>query len=140
MTGCTFGKGNLIHHDHGKNVYTFVRRADGKTVRIVTRPDAWPPDPPEREGLFGKIRAGTASEAEHHRFQELQDERALAVLTLPEGQLFEVQQSTTTLPRAARSIASIACERCGEITRESHIRRVNGLKLCIPCASALQAA
>ena len=30
LTGCTFGKGNLIHRDWGKNAYTFFRRSDGK--------------------------------------------------------------------------------------------------------------
>ncbi len=25
LTGCTFGKGNMIHRDYGKNAYTFVR-------------------------------------------------------------------------------------------------------------------
>ena len=34
LTGCTFGKGNLIHHDFGKNAYTFVRRSDGRAVRV----------------------------------------------------------------------------------------------------------
>ena len=24
LTGCTFGKGNLIHQDHGKNAFTFL--------------------------------------------------------------------------------------------------------------------
>ena len=26
MAGCTFGKGNLIFKDYGKQVYTFIRR------------------------------------------------------------------------------------------------------------------
>jgi formylmethanofuran dehydrogenase subunit E len=26
LTGCTFGKGNLIHKDYGKNVFTFYDR------------------------------------------------------------------------------------------------------------------
>ena len=25
LTGCTFGKGNLIHRDHGKSVFAFIR-------------------------------------------------------------------------------------------------------------------
>ena len=29
MTGCTFGKGNLIHLDYGKNAFTFIRCSDG---------------------------------------------------------------------------------------------------------------
>lgn len=40
MTGCTFGKGNLVHRDHGKNAYTFVRRSDGRAVRVSIRADA----------------------------------------------------------------------------------------------------
>lgn len=30
MTGCTFGKGNLIFRDHGKHVYTFLNRKTGE--------------------------------------------------------------------------------------------------------------
>ncbi len=40
LTGCTFGKGNLIHRDYGKNAFTFVRRSDNKAIRILTKPDA----------------------------------------------------------------------------------------------------
>jgi len=35
LTGCTFGKGNLIYMDYGKNAFTFYRRSDGKAIRIV---------------------------------------------------------------------------------------------------------
>jgi formylmethanofuran dehydrogenase subunit E len=46
LTGCTFGKGNLIHLDHGKNTFTFYRRSDGKGIRVVSRPEAFgKPDP-----------------------------------------------------------------------------------------------
>lgn len=34
VTGCTFGKGNLIFLDYGKHVYTFYNRNTGKGVRI----------------------------------------------------------------------------------------------------------
>ncbi len=30
LTGCTYGKGNLIHKDYGKNAFTFYRRRDNK--------------------------------------------------------------------------------------------------------------
>ncbi len=36
LTGCTFGKGNHSHLDHGKNAYTFIRRSDGKAIRVST--------------------------------------------------------------------------------------------------------
>ena len=40
LTGCTFGKGNLIHRDWGKNAFSFFRRSDGRAIRISLRPDA----------------------------------------------------------------------------------------------------
>ena len=39
LTGCTYGKGNLIHKDYGKNAFTFYRRRDNKAIRLVTRRD-----------------------------------------------------------------------------------------------------
>src|SRR5512143_3431096 len=35
ITGCTFGKGNLIFRDYGKHVYTVYHRRTGKGVRIA---------------------------------------------------------------------------------------------------------
>ncbi|MDI6728645.1 MAG: formylmethanofuran dehydrogenase subunit E family protein, partial [Thermodesulfovibrionales bacterium] len=34
LTGCTFGKGNLIFKDYGKQVYTFMKRPSGDAIRI----------------------------------------------------------------------------------------------------------
>ena len=42
MAGCTFGKGNLIFRDYGKQVYTFIRRADSVGVRLAID---WQPSP-----------------------------------------------------------------------------------------------
>ena len=64
LTGCTFGKGNLVHRDHGKNAYTFVRRSDGRAVRVSGRPDAFGFRDPEWEGLFAKVRSGRATSEE----------------------------------------------------------------------------
>lgn len=133
LTGCTFGKGNLIHRDYGKNAYTFIRRADGKAVRIVTRPDAWGQDNPERAALFQKVRAGTITPEEEKRYWELQGERALSILTVPEDQLFDVREVEAEIPRPARMHQSVQCDRCGEMTMETRIRRYEGQNLCIPC-------
>lgn len=133
MTGCTFGKGNLIHLDYGKNAFIFYRRSDGKAIRITTRPDGWPPEPEERQMLFQKVRAGTATEAERARFQELHVQRALAVMEVPEEHLFEVREIQGSPPKKARIHTSITCDSCGESTMETRIRRFNGQNLCIPC-------
>ncbi|MEO6458534.1 MAG: FmdE family protein [Chloroflexia bacterium] len=133
LTGCTFGKGNLIHLDYGKNAYTFIRRSDGHAIRIVSRPDGWPADNPERKALLERIKSGTASEAEQGRYWELQEERALAVMELPEAQLFDVRQVAAEVPKSARLNASVNCEGCGEPTMETRIHRFDGRNLCIPC-------
>ena len=34
ICGCTFGKGNFIFKDFGKQVYTFIRRPQTEAIRI----------------------------------------------------------------------------------------------------------
>src|SRR4030066_981430 len=47
MTGCSFGKGNLIFKDYGKQVYTFIKRPSGDGLRISVE---WkPPEDTEEE-------------------------------------------------------------------------------------------
>ena len=138
LTGCTFGKGNLIHRDVGKNAYTFIRRSDGRAVRIVTRPDGWPPHDPEREALRQKVQTDTATEEDERRLGELRDKRALAVLDVTEERLFEVREVRAEVPRPARIHASTPCENCGEITMETRIRRFDGRDLCIPCFEQIE--
>jgi formylmethanofuran dehydrogenase subunit E len=40
VTGCTFGKGNLIFKDYGKHVYTFFNRNTGAGIRISRKKGA----------------------------------------------------------------------------------------------------
>ena len=40
ITGCTFGKGNLIFKDYGKQALTLADRTSGKAVRVAMRNNA----------------------------------------------------------------------------------------------------
>lgn len=133
LTGCTFGKGNLIHLDHGKNAYTFVRRSDGKAVRVSTRPGAWSTRDPEWLALFARVRAGTATPEERSTFAASQRERSERVLDVPLEELYDVREVDVAAPRPARILASVACEACGEAAMETRIRRLDGRELCLPC-------
>jgi formylmethanofuran dehydrogenase subunit E len=133
LTGCTFGKGNLVHLDHGKNAYTFVRRSDGKAVRISTRPGAWSTRDPEWLSLFARVRTGTATPAERDAFAASQRERSERVLDVPLEELYDVREVDVPAPRPARILASVACEACGEATMETRVRRLDGRELCLPC-------
>jgi formylmethanofuran dehydrogenase subunit E len=136
LTGCTFGKGNLIHLDYGKNAFTFIRRSDGKALRIVTRPDAFGAPNPEHRVLFERLRSGEATPEEHAKFSVLHGQRAQQVLDAPEELLFEVRKVEPVVPPRARIFTSLPCDACGEMTMETRMRRFQGRTLCIPCFEA----
>lgn len=135
MTGCTFGKGNLIHRDYGKNAYSFYRRSDGRAIRVVLRPDAWPRDP-EHQALFTKVRAGEATPAESERFAELHASESRKVLELDADDLYRIEELDEAPPGRARIHASLTCVRCGEGVMETRVRRLAGDDLCQPCFDA----
>lgn len=141
LTGCTFGKGNLIHRDWGRNAFTFWRRSDGKAVRIRTLPDAFGGEADaERRELFAAVRQGTASTEEEARFRELHLERARQILEAPIGGLLEVLPVDSPAPARARIHDSIRCEECGEPTMATRVETVGGRSLCPPCRGRVGAA
>ncbi len=133
LTGCTFGKGNLVHRDYGKNAYTFIRRSDGRAVRISPRPGSWGRRDPSWYELFASVRAGVASDEDRRRFSDLQQERSQAVLAAPLDELYDVREIEVEAPRPARILASVDCADCAEPTMETRIRRLDGAELCVPC-------
>ena len=135
LTGCTFGKGNLIHLDYGKNAYTFIRRSDGKAVRVSTRPGAFGHDPEYKE-LSDRVRSEKATEEEQARYKELRTHRTEAILQAPEDELYAVEEVAVEIPPMARIHGSITCDECGEPTMESRIQRLQGRKLCQGCSQA----
>ena len=135
LTGCTFGKGSLIHRDWGKNAYTFFRRSDGKAVRVVARPGAWQRDP-EHQALFAKVREGTATDDEQARFREVHAAQSRVILELDPDGLYETVEVHEDPPVRARIHTSIVCADCGEGTMETRIRRLGGRELCPPCFEA----
>lgn len=132
LTGCTFGKGNLIHRDWGKNAYSFYRRSDGRAIRVSVRPDAWARDP-EHTALFAKVRSGQATEAERARFQELHVGQSRKVLELDADDLYQFTEIAGPPPRKARVHNSVVCAECGEAAMETRVRRLDGQELCTPC-------
>jgi formylmethanofuran dehydrogenase subunit E len=138
ITGCTFGKGNLIHLDFGKNAFTFFRRSDGKGVRIVTRPEALSEPDPEWEDLRSRLGDEKLSQQERQRFWDLHEERSKDLLSLPLEQLFQFKNPQGKIPHHARVMDSLTCQSCDEHVMESRTRRFQGKVLCIPCFEQLE--
>ncbi|MGH3977527.1 MAG: FmdE family protein [Pseudonocardiaceae bacterium] len=133
LTGCTFGKGNLIHRDYGKNVFTFLRRSDGRAVRISMRSGGFGPDDAERGELRDRMSADTATTEDRDRFWTLQQQRSELLLNRPVEELYDVREVDVALPPRARVLTSVICASCGEPTMETRVRRLAGGELCQPC-------
>jgi formylmethanofuran dehydrogenase subunit E len=138
LTGCTFGKGNLIFLDHGKNAFSFYRRADNKGIRIITKPQVTARVPCELEDLQDKLFAGSLSPEEQERFMEIQGIRAKQIMEMALDDLFEVKACQKPIPGQAMLHQSLICEACGESTMESRVRKFGGKTLCIPCFEQLE--
>lgn len=133
LTGCTFGKGNLVHRDYGKNAFTFLRRSDGRAVRVSMRPGGFGPDTTERGELRARISSGEATAGDRERFWALQRAHSESLLHRPVNELYDVREVDVTLPPRARVFSSVDCASCGEPTMETRVRRLSGEQLCQPC-------
>jgi len=125
---CSFGKGNLIYHDTGKMAFNFFNLKTGEKVRIV--PKGFSKD--EVSGKEQPKKEQTKEEAKEEA--RLREEY---VLKAPLDELFEFKQPTASAEEIMRLYVrkgnSIACELCGEKTREDKIRFQNGKKVCTDC-------
>lgn len=132
ITGCTFGKGNLIHLDYGKNAFRFIRRSDGKAVRIVVKADTVKSSDREIE-LVNRLREGTACDADRQEADQLRRQRIDRILSAPLDSLVSVQPVQPEIPPRARIFHSVACAGCGELTMETRLRLLEGKAYCPEC-------
>ena len=138
LSGCTFGKGNLIHLDYGKNCFTFYRRSDGKAIRLVTRRQALDAPDPEWESLRNRLGEANLTQEERDRFRQLHEARSKKILDLPLKNLFEIKEPQDKIPSHARIMDSVTCESCGEGVMETRTRRFMGKMVCIPCFKEME--
>jgi formylmethanofuran dehydrogenase subunit E len=133
MTGCTFGKGNFIFRNHGKNVFSLVDRKRRRGMRVCLRPDIFKADP-DFFSLSKKVQNDEASPMQLERFRQLQQERTKKILDADSESLFKIEEISPDIPPKARIIESGICDFCGESTKMDLLRQMNGKKTCIPCS------
>jgi formylmethanofuran dehydrogenase subunit E len=110
VTGCTFGKGNLLFRNYGKRVYTVYCRSTRKGVRVLFHGKGIPEDLHEnRSALTDWILHSAADK------------------------MLSVTDAVIAEPEPAKIRKSIACAFCGEEVMESRIRQLHGKPACIPC-------
>ena len=133
ITGCTFGKGNLIHLDYGKNAFRFIRRSDGKAIRILVKADAAKNTNTDEEALMQRVREGNASAADLQEAERLRQERIKRILSAPLTDLLVVQKIKPVIPPLAQIFKSVACDACGENTMETRLHLLEGKVYCPEC-------
>ncbi len=112
LSGCTFGKGNLIFKDFGKMVYTFYHRTSGKAIRISRR---------------------SSFRAKILEMQISREERINLILTSPEKDIVQIEGINIPEPKYSRIFETVLCEICEESVVESKTRMLDGKIVCIPC-------
>jgi formylmethanofuran dehydrogenase subunit E len=131
--GCTFGKGNLVFKDYGKQVYTFIKRPESEAIRIAVKWES-PPEDPETAAMWDRYAAGDRSPEVTAAVQDRKALRMKGVLEVDDAELLEVKRISVQLPEPASIFKSITCAKCGEKVMEPRTREVDGQLLCIPCS------
>ena len=100
MLSCTFGKGNLIFKDYGKQVFTFYCRGDGKALRIYFKGEM-----PKRMGeLQEKRLKNNLTKEEQKELEGLRETYIQHILNAGDDELLSVRSVTSLSPRRPESI------------------------------------
>src|SRR5512139_2019834 len=129
ITGCTFGKGNLVFRDYGKHVYTFYNRRTGKGVRIAEDYRGFEADARYPE-LKKRQQAGEDVSRELADFRMV---KTAAILGADDKEFLRIEPAAAPPPPEAKIRASIRCAMCGERFMESRGRVKDGKIVCMPC-------
>ena len=115
LSGCTFGKGNLIFKDYGKHIYTLYDRKTKRGVRVVFKDRAVP----------------QAMRKDREKFINW-------LLSAPEEEIVSLKEVQVDEPEPARIMKTVECTFCGEGVMETRVREIHGKPACIPCAEKIE--
>ena len=132
VTGCTFGKGNLIFRDYGKQVYTFIKRPSGDGIRISVD---WksPEETDEEKRMWDRYMKGDRSAMVLRTVHDRKAKKINLILNAKDEDLLKVTKGNMDLPEEAKIYPSLSCAVCGEKVMEPRARVKNGKIVCIPC-------
>jgi formylmethanofuran dehydrogenase subunit E len=136
MSGCTFGKGNLIFKDYGKQVYTFIKRPSGDGMRISVK---WtPPKETDHERrIWEKYVKGDRSEKLLKAVHDRKAKKINSIMQAKDRELFQMVRGKMGLPEEAHIYTSLKCAVCNEKVMEPRARVRDGKIVCIPCADEI---
>jgi len=131
ILGCTFGKGNLLFRDYGKNVYTIASRERNRAVRIAQKYRATPdPDSLRYRELSNQP---VLSEEEASEKESLLGAIFEKLMTAPFEDLFEWRDVDMIIPPKAQIRATVQCAACHEGVMETRAVKTASGWLCMEC-------
>ncbi|OGW45545.1 MAG: hypothetical protein A2Y66_03850, partial [Nitrospirae bacterium RBG_13_41_22] len=132
VAGCTFGKGNLIFRDYGKQVYTFIKRPSGDGIRISVD---WksPEETAEEKRMWDRYMKGDHSEEVLKTVHDRKAKKINLILNAKDEDLLKVTKGKMDLPEEAKIYPSLSCAICGEKVMAPRARVKDGKIVCIPC-------
>jgi formylmethanofuran dehydrogenase subunit E len=130
LLGCTFGKGNLIFRDWGKQVFTFLDRDSGRAVRLAFKQL---PRSEERHVLRKRIDTGEANDAEKELWEKLKDQDIMDLISSNPDRYFEISDVHMDMPPNAQIVTTRDCEICGEATVVGRLAKREGRLICTDC-------
>ncbi len=132
MTGCTFGKGNLIFKDYGKQVYTFIKRPSGKDLRISVKWES-PKETEEEKEMWERYIRGDRSEEVLKAVHDRKSKKIDSIMHAGDEDLFTIKKGRMELPDEAEIYPSLRCSLCGEKVMKPRAKVLDGKVVCIPC-------
>lgn len=109
LLGTTYGKGNLIHKDYGKNNYVIYSRKSKKAVKLALK-----------STLFSGKKLN-------------RDEKIQKILGSNPEDIFQITVVEYNPPDMAQIEDSIPCDVCGELTMSSRLIDYQGSHMCVSC-------
>jgi formylmethanofuran dehydrogenase subunit E len=118
LTGCTFGKRNLVPKLTGKPAYIWQHAASGEGVRIYVH--YW--DRFDTDGNFRttmrQAKSGQLSDADTANFETRHDALIQHILSAPTTELFRVIPVDAPPPPKSGGFTSSPCPGCGEYVKD----------------------
>ena len=93
LTGCTFGKGNLVHRDYGKMAFTFFNRETGQGFRCLFKPGEKGGKDGELSSLFREMASAASNELDQERYEKLRIKTKALIMSYDLDGLFEIMES-----------------------------------------------
>ena len=134
ISGCTFGKGNIVKLQYGKWGLTLIDKKSRLSVRAIPKAAVLMEN---KKGEFIHMRMGGTPPTQVP--ESVSQPLVEKVMSVPQAQILDVGPVVTTSVATATHLWDVfICDDCGEFVIEAYGRIKGEKRLCIPCHEAVK--